>query len=114
MSFWDYFVVLFVVLLVCVMAYVFIRYGLRPMSRPMGSGRVDVKERVPLDPRGNSMILLVQVGEELLLLGVAQGSITLLKELSREEMDRWEKEQFKETEEDRYSFAGLLKKFYHR
>jgi len=104
--------VIFILLLVCFSAYVFIRFGLRPMARPGGDGRIKIREKIPLDHRGSTMLLLVQAGEKLLLLGVSQGNVSLLKEISEEELAEIDNYYAAETEEGGSQFSRLLKKFY--
>ena len=78
-------------ILVAALAYLAIRYGLRIFSPGINRGKVKVLERVPLDAKGGSALLLVQLGEELLLVGAAQGGVSLLKELSPDALKCMEK-----------------------
>lgn len=100
------------VFVVCVAAYLFIRFGLRPAyrGRGRGSGKVKLLDRMPLDSRGNSSLLLVEVGDKVLLLGAASGSITLIKEMTFQELDLDEDEEITETSLEKMPFADLLNK----
>lgn len=69
-------------ILVIICSYLVIRYGLRAFYPTLKRGYVTVLERAPLDHKSGSAIVLVKVGEALLLIGVAQGGVTLLKEIS--------------------------------
>lgn len=73
-------------LLIIFGSYVAIRYGLRALYPRLNKGYLTVLERVPLDHKSGSSILLVKVGEELLLIGAAQGRVSLLKEISPENL----------------------------
>lgn len=65
-------------LVIVLLAYLALRYGLRSIYRGFDGGQVKVLERVPLDPKSGSSLALVQLGEEVLLLGSSQGGVTLL------------------------------------
>jgi len=71
----------FYLILVVITAYLVIRFGLRLVYPGTGGGLIKVLGRVPLDMKTGSNLVLVQMGERILLLGMAQGSITLLKEI---------------------------------
>ncbi len=66
-------------LLIVVLAYLAVRYGLRSIYRGFDGGYMKVLERVPLDPKSGSALTLIQVGREIYLVGSSQGSVTLLK-----------------------------------
>lgn len=68
-------------LLVAALACLALRYGLRALHPGLNRGRLRVLEKVPLDVKTGSALLLVRVGDELLLLGMARGSVSLIKEL---------------------------------
>ncbi len=70
---------MFFLILIVVLAYLAIRYGLRSVYRGINGGYMKVLERVPLDHKSNSSVSLIQVGKEIYLVGTAQGSVTLLK-----------------------------------
>ncbi len=72
---------MFFLILIVVLAYLAIRYGLRSLYRGANGGYMKVLERVPLDHKSNSSVSLIQVGKEIYLIGIAQGSVTLLKTL---------------------------------
>lgn len=67
-------------------AYLVSRYGLRALYPKLSRGFLTVLERVPLDHKSGSALLLIKAGEELLLIGVAQNSVSLLKELPPESL----------------------------
>ena len=99
------------VLLVCGVAYLFIRYGLRPVYRPGGSGSLKVVDRVPLDTRGSSALLLVKMGDKIMLLGVTQGSISLIKEVPAYELGVEKEEELPEKPWENLNFSKMLKRF---
>lgn len=72
--------------LVALLAYFIIRFGLRRLQPPAGRGHVRVIQRVPLDMKGDRLLVLVSIGKRILLLGSAQGSISLLSDYSAEEL----------------------------
>ncbi len=65
--------------LIVVLAYLAIRYGLRSVYRGISGGYMKVLERVPLDHKSGSSLALIQVGKEIYLVGTAQNNVTLLK-----------------------------------
>ncbi len=83
-------------ILVCVLAYVFLRYGLKwLLPRQKGSVNVmKVIDRLPLD--GRRMIYLVEIGKKVLVLAATDGGISKVGELDEEETalltDRMEQE----------------------
>ncbi|MEW5785292.1 MAG: flagellar biosynthetic protein FliO [Bacillota bacterium] len=62
-------------------SYLALRYGLRAVYPGLSKGYLKVLERVPLDHKNGSALVLVKVGGEVLLVGVAQGRISLLKKV---------------------------------
>lgn len=66
-------------LLIILLAYLAIKYGLKSVYRGLNGGYMKVLERAPLDPKSGSSLLLVQVGKEVYLIGTAQGGVNLLK-----------------------------------
>ncbi len=108
----KYIQVLAVVIMVCFLAYFFIRFGLRPMYRAGGSGNIKIIDRIPLDARGTSALLLVQVGEAVLLVGVAQGGINLVKEIPPGELKEAREPGESAEGTGGGTFSGWLKKFY--
>jgi flagellar biogenesis protein FliO len=73
-------------LLIIAGAYLVTRYGLRSLYPKLSRGFLTVLERVPLDHKSGSALLLVKAGEELMLIGVSQNGVSLLKELPPESM----------------------------
>lgn len=85
----DYFYMLQVMgflILIIIGCYAAIRYGLRAFYPMAKRGHITVLERVPLDHKNGSSLLLVKAGDELLLIGVAQGRVSLLKEMPPESL----------------------------
>ena len=83
----DYLLVLkFIMLLILValLAYFAIRFGLRRLQPGLGQSYIKVLQKVPLDMKGDSLLVLVHIGERVLLLGSARGRITMLQEFSPE------------------------------
>lgn len=73
-------------LLIAILAYLAVRYGLRSVYRGLDGGYMKVLERVPLDPRSGVSLTLVRMGQEVLLIGTAQGGVSLLARFSWEEL----------------------------
>ena len=68
-------------LAVCLLAYLVIRLGLmRLLGASKGEGRIRVIERLSLEPKRS--LLLVEVEGRVFLLGITEGSMALLKELT--------------------------------
>lgn len=75
--------------LVVVLAYLTLNVGLRRLMgiQPAGrSGIVQVLERVSLDQK--RALFVVEAGGEVMLLGGAEGSVTLLSKLDRAEVEK--------------------------
>jgi len=68
-------------ILIVILAYLAIRYGLRSLYRGANGGYMRILERVPLDHKSSSSVCLIQVGKDLYLVGTSQGNVTLLKTL---------------------------------
>lgn len=66
-------------LLIILLAYLAVKYGLKSVYKGFNGGYMKVLERTPLDPKSGSSLLLVQVGREVYLIGTAQGGVNLLK-----------------------------------
>jgi|LSQX01.2.fsa_nt_gb flagellar biogenesis protein FliO len=73
-------------ILIIICTYLVIRYGLRALYPGVSRGAIRVLERVPLDHRQGSSLVLARVGESVLLIGVAQGRVSLLKEIDPESL----------------------------
>lgn len=70
---------------VCILAWVVLKWGARRGLGGASRGRVKVLERIPLD-RGRSLYL-VSIGERVLLVGAGDGSApSLLAELDPDEL----------------------------
>ncbi len=80
-------------LLVILLAFVTLRYGLGFYQNRFNRGVLKVVERVVLDPRRGNALYLVQVGDECYLLGASQGSLRLIKELPLETVESIREEQ---------------------
>lgn len=68
--------------LVCVVAWVVVRFGLRRMWAPRPGGVLDVLARVPLEPRRS--LYVVEVGGKTLLVGTSEMGLNVLSELDRD------------------------------
>ncbi len=90
---------------VVALAWAFLRWGLRRLlpGRPH-SDEMEVVDRLPLESRRS--IVLVRVHGRYLLLGSAEGSVTLLAELEPEQVARLE---LLRAERPRRSFAEVLR-----
>ncbi len=90
-----------VVIGVCALAYVILRFGLKRLIAPEGKGGpMEVVSRLPLEPRRS--ILLVRVGERHLIVGSSEAGLSTLGEL-----DEWEPEA---AESSPSKFATLLRR----
>lgn len=72
-------------ILVCALAYVFLRYGLKWLL-PKQKGRLDamkVIDRLPLD--GRRMIYLVEIGKKVFIIAATDTSVSKVGELDGEE-----------------------------
>ncbi len=96
-------------LLVPVLAYLALRYGLKAIYPGLGRSRLRVLEKIPLDAKSGSALLLVQAGDELLLLGLARGGVSLIKELEPELLTDKEGQPAGDTPAVPDGFAGFLK-----
>lgn len=92
--------------LVALFAYLIIRFGLRRFQPSMGRNLVQIIQKVPLDVKGDRLLILVQIGERILLLGSAQGSISVLSEFLSGELLPLSEDL--EQQEDGTLFARLL------
>jgi flagellar biogenesis protein FliO len=73
-------------ILIIICSYLAIRYGLRALYPGVNRGAIRVLERVPLDHKHGSALVLARVGGAVLLIGVAQGRVSLLKEIDPESL----------------------------
>jgi|GEM_PF-1077428 flagellar biogenesis protein FliO len=71
-------------ILVALLAYFMIRFGLRRLQPSTGRGYIKVLQKVPLDVKGDRLLVLVRIEERILLLGSAQGNITVLQDFPAE------------------------------
>jgi len=69
-------------ILVALMAYLLLRFGLGRLQPGLGQGQIRIIQKVPLDLKGGMLLVLIRIGEQVLLLGSTQGKITVLKEFS--------------------------------
>lgn len=95
-------------IIIILLAYVVLRYGLKSVYRKASGGRLQVLERVVLDPKTGSALHLVRLGREVLLLGSAQGGVKLLKTLSEEEYSALKLEEETGPLNIKDSFAQML------
>lgn len=80
-------------IIVILLAYVTLRYGLGMFGRKFNKGVLKVIERVMLDPRRGCALYLVQVGTDCYLIGISQGGVNLIKELPVETIEKIQEEQ---------------------
>ena len=82
---------LLAIVLVLALAYVFTRYvvGRAPTGVRPGR-RMTVLEQMNLGR--DQKLLLVQVGDSVYLLGVAQGSVTYLRTIPKAQVDQWKQD----------------------
>lgn len=73
-------------IIIIVLAYLAVRFGLRSVYRGLNGGYMKVLERTPLDHKSGSALVLVQIGKEVYLVGTAQGSVTLLKTIDWQDL----------------------------
>ena len=73
---------LLVLALVCVAAWVIVRFGVRRLWGPRGGGVLDVVARVPLEPRRS--LYVVEVAGKTLLVGTSEMGLSVLSELDGE------------------------------
>jgi flagellar biosynthetic protein FliO len=95
-------------IIIILLAYFALRYGLRSAYRGFGSGRMQVLERVVLDPKSGSALVLVQMGREVLLLGTSQGGVTLLRTLSEQDITELDKPDSGQALNLKESFSRVL------
>jgi flagellar biosynthetic protein FliO len=98
-------------ILIVVLAYLAVRYGLRSVYRGMNSGHMKVIERVPLDPKSGSALLLVQIGNDVYLVGSAQGGVRLLKTFDWKELDNADEADQVKPFNIKDSFTHVLQRF---
>jgi flagellar biosynthetic protein FliO len=79
-------------ILIVILAYLAVRYGLRSVYRGLNGGYMKVLERTPLDPKSGSSLLLVQIGSEIILIGTAQGGVSLLKTVNWKDLQYVDRE----------------------
>ena len=95
-------------ILIIILAYFALRYGLRSLYRGMNGGYMKVLERVPIDPKSGSALILVQVGREVYLVGTAQGGVSLLKTFNWKDMQYAEDEEGEKIDGIKGSFNKIL------
>lgn len=102
---------LFVVTAVLVLAYLFTKYAAGRLGNGLRfrKGKMTILEQMPVGR--DQKLLLVQIGDTVCLLGVAQGGITLLEKISQETLDQWKQEEAGQEElGQKLSFQEALKK----
>jgi flagellar biosynthetic protein FliO len=80
---------LLVLVAVCVLAWVVLKFGLRrlyPGAKTGGAGPIKVVARLPLEPR--QTLYIVEVGGKTMLLGSGDRPVSLLTELDAEAVER--------------------------
>ncbi len=101
-------------LLILVLAYLVLRYGLKSIYRGVNGHHLKVVEKTILDPKNGSSLLLVQVGDEVHLVGAAQGGVSLLKSYSVSELEDDGIDGNNEPGSIKKSFSRVLKNFQKR
>ncbi len=92
-------------ILILLLAYLALRYGLRSVYRGMGGGGyLKVLERVPLDYKSGSSLVLVQMGREVFLIGATQGAVAVLARFNWKDLQEL-------SEEEAVGPAGLKESF---
>ncbi len=95
-------------ILIILLAYFVLRYGLRSLYKGMNGGYMKILERVPIDPKSGSALILVQVGREVYLVGTAQGGVSLLKTFNWKDMQYAEDEEGEKNDGIKGSFTKIL------
>ncbi|MFY9115328.1 MAG: flagellar biosynthetic protein FliO [Dethiobacteria bacterium] len=99
-------------LVVILLAYITLRYGLGIFNRRFNQGVIKVVERVILDSRRGCVLYLVQIGSNCYLIGTSQGSVNLIKELSSEAIEEARDECILSNDStEKISFPELFKNF---
>ncbi|NLZ29121.1 MAG: FliO/MopB family protein [Firmicutes bacterium] len=99
-------------LLVILLAYLTLRYGLGFFRRRFDQGVIKVVERVMLDSRRGCALYMVQIGSGFYLIGTSQGSVSLIKELPAEVIEEARNERSLNDEPtEKISFPELCKFF---
>ncbi len=98
-------------ILIVILAYLAIRYGLRSVYRGVNGGYMKVLERVPLDHKSGSSLTLIQVGKEVYLVGTAQNNVNLLKTFDWKELQYAEDSLAVQPVNIRGSFSRILQNF---
>lgn len=94
---------------VLALAYLFTRYVVGRTALPQGLRRrhITLLEQLPVGK--DQKLLLVQVGEAVYLLGTAQGGVTYLRTIPREEVDRWRTETAEAAQPPETGFPAVLR-----
>lgn len=83
---------LFAIIIVLGLAYVFTKYVAGRFggnTSHFRKGHITVLEQIVVGK--DQKLMLVRVGESIYFLAMSQGSITCIKEISKEEMELWDK-----------------------
>ena len=83
---WDLLQLVVGLALVCALAYLVLRFGLRRIHVGAKDGPVRLIARFPLDPRRS--LYLVETGGRRFLVGSAEAGITMLAEIAAEPTQR--------------------------
>ncbi len=100
-----------ILILIILLAYLAIRYGLRSVYHGLNGGYMKVLERVPLDPKSGSSLTLVQVGKEIYLIGTAQNNVSLLKTFAWTDLQYAEDSMVDNTLDFKGSFSKIINRF---
>lgn len=95
--------------LVALLAYAAIRFGLRRLQPAAGRGYIRILQKMPLDMKGDRLLILIRMGERILLLGSAPGGISVLHQFPAGELAPLS--EHPEPAEPGGLFAGLLDRY---
>lgn len=98
-------------LLIILLAYLAVRYGLRSVYRGFNGGYMKVLERTSLDPKSGSSLHLVQVGKDIYMIGASQGGIKLLKTFNWQDLQYAEPGDAERQVNIKDSFARVMRGF---
>lgn len=100
---WLLFRMIVLLAIVCIFAYVVLRWGVRRFVAPDRQvGPMSVVARLPVEPRRS--ILLIKVGDRCMVVGSSEAGMTSLGEIPADELDL-------ESPEPTTSFADVMARF---
>jgi len=110
-DYWSLFQSMGILIFIILLAFLTLRYGLKSIYRGFNGNQVKVIEKTIIDPKNSSCLVLVQVGDEVLLIGTAQGGVTLLKTYNRSELNSEKPVAYSGEGNFKQSFSRVLKNF---